>query len=149
EAARAATQTARQAAADTAARAAAAETALATAEEAAAAARSADAATRARLAEAEGSTRALAAEAAGLEKLLAANPGAQGQVLDRIRVAPGFEAALGAALADDLSRPVRTSGETAGGWHPLDGPPVPPLPEGAAPLAPRVEAPPELARRLA
>ncbi len=141
---------ARQAAADTTKRASEAEAALTGAEEAAAAARSAEAELRARAAEAEGAMKALAAEAAGLEKLLAAGTGTAGQVLDRIEVAPGFEAALGAALADDLSQPVRAAGEAGGGWYlPGDAAPLPGWPDGVVALAPQVSAPAELARRLA
>ncbi len=69
-------------------------------------------------------------------------------MLDRVAVAPGFEAALGAALADDLRAP--EAGGDGSGWHRLPAyDDAPPLPEGAAPLAEHVEAPEVLPRRLA
>ncbi|MCC5971908.1 MAG: AAA family ATPase [Pararhodobacter sp.] len=101
---------------------------------------------RAARAEAEGEVSALGAELAALERVMAREAVADGQLIDAIRVAPGFEQALGAALADDLRAPAVEHGT---GWHAL--PPYdanPPLPEGAAPLAAHVTAPPELARRL-
>ena len=69
-------------------------------------------------------------------------------VLDELEVEAGFEAALGAALGDALEAP--RGGDGPMGWALL--PPydrTPPLPPGAEPLADRVEAPPELDRRLA
>ncbi|WP_299134565.1 AAA family ATPase, partial [uncultured Amaricoccus sp.] len=124
-----------------------AEEALAFAEEAAAEAREADTGARAALAEAEGAAKALAGEAAGLERLLARPRDAKAQIVDSVRVAPGFEGAFGAALADDLTLP---EGEDGTGWRAL--PPydaTAALPEGAEPLAARVTAPAALARRLA
>jgi chromosome segregation protein len=146
-AARAARAAAAVTAEDAAVRADAAEARLAAAEAATAEARAAEAGARARAAEAEGADRALAAEAAGLERLLLP-PGGAGQVLDAVVVAPGFEEALGAALADDLALPLLDA-DGGTGWREL--PPLDPaaLPEGAAPLAPQVTAPPALARRLA
>ncbi|MFM9942308.1 MAG: chromosome segregation protein SMC [Hyphomicrobiaceae bacterium] len=68
-------------------------------------------------------------------------------VLDQIRVAPGFEMALGAALGDDLDAPV--SEDAPAHWRRIDmGLSDPPLPEGAEALDAHVEAPPELARCL-
>jgi chromosome segregation protein len=69
-------------------------------------------------------------------------------IIDGVTVAKGYEKALGAALGDDLDAPVDPSapmrwtnaGVTAGD---------PALPEGVEPLAAHVEAPAELARRLA
>jgi len=69
-------------------------------------------------------------------------------IIDGITVAKGYEKAIGAALGDDLDAPVDPSapmrwtnaGVTAGD---------PALPEGVEPLAAHVEAPAELARRLA
>ena len=80
---------------------------------------------RSRLGEAEGAARALDGEMAGLERLLARPAGAVAPVLDAITVAPGFELALGAALADDLTLPLADAPD-ASGWHalaPLDAPP--------------------------
>jgi len=65
----------------------------------------------------------------------------------KVQVAPGFERALAAALGDDLDLPVGRGGE---GWvRVADGSDDPALPSGAAPLSAQVEAPAELARRLA
>lgn len=124
----------------------AAEEALIGTEAARADAQAAEVEARAARAEAEGEVSALGAELAALERLMARDQVAGGQVLDAIRVAPGYEQALGAALADDLRAPVTVEGS---GWHAL--PPygaAAPLPEGAAPLSAHVTAPPELARRL-
>ncbi|MBP7242571.1 chromosome segregation protein SMC [Amaricoccus sp.] len=143
--ARAAAATASETAAG---RAEAAETALAGAEAAAFAARAADTAAQSARAAAEGALKALAAETAGLERSLARPKGAASPVIDALRVAPGCEAALGAALADDLAQPA-VGAAAATGWLALDALEPAPLPEGAAPLAAHVSAPPELARRLA
>ena len=130
----------------------AAEEALATAEARAAEARGAEAETRARTAAAEGAVKALASEAAGLERLLARPMDGGGTgVLDEVRVSPGLEAALGAALAEDLAQPVLADAAAAGrGWRslpPFD--PTAPLPQGARALAAEVTAPAALGRRLA
>ena len=69
-------------------------------------------------------------------------------VIDGISVAKGYEKALGAALGDDLDAPVDPSAPmrwTDAGVREGD----PALPEGAESLAAHVEAPAELARRLA
>ncbi len=145
QAARAAARTAAEA---QAADAAAAEGALAAAEAAAAEARVADQAARGRLSEAEGAAKALAAEAAGLERLLARPEGAVAPVLDAVSVAPGYEAALGAALADDLALPLAGEAD-ATGWRHLEESAAAGFAAGAEPLAPRVAAPTALARRLA
>jgi len=68
-------------------------------------------------------------------------------VLDALRVAEGYEAALGVALGDDLNAPVGQGG--AAGWTLLPPyPDTPALPDGCEPLSRHVAAPPELARRL-
>ncbi|MFN3983785.1 MAG: chromosome segregation protein SMC, partial [Caldilinea sp.] len=68
--------------------------------------------------------------------------------LDRLEVEPGFEKALGAALADDLRAP-EVAADARSGWAVLPGYDDPqPLPPGAEPLAARVKAPAVLARRL-
>ncbi|MFO1209028.1 MAG: AAA family ATPase [Amaricoccus sp.] len=136
--------TATEAAELAAAAAESAEGMLAEAEAEAAAARAAAEAARGRLAEAEGAARALEAEAGGLERLLAKGAGSASPVLDALKVARGFEAALGAALADDLTLPLVADGT---GWRTL--PPVTAAPLPGESLADRVEAPPALARRLA
>lgn len=124
-----------------------AEATLAQAEAARVTALSAEADARAAAAALRGEAQALESEAGGLERLLA-RPDAGGTgVLAQITVSPGYERALGAALADDLRLPVSATGS---GWRalpPLDTPPV--WPAGVEPLAPHVTAPPALARRLA
>jgi len=129
----------------------AAETALAEAETARSDAQQREADARAARAGAEGEHRALAAEAAALTRLVERAAGGGTEILARVGVAPGYEAALGAALGDDLGLPEATAdAPEAGGWHALPPhPAAPPLPDGAAPLAPHVTAPPALARRLA
>ncbi len=69
-------------------------------------------------------------------------------IIDGVTVAKGYEKALGAALGDDLDAPVAPSAPmrwTNAGVTEGD----PALPEGVESLAAHVEAPPELARRLA
>ena len=69
-------------------------------------------------------------------------------IIDGVTVAKGYEKALGAALGDDLDAPVDPSAPlrwTNAGVSEGD----PALPEAAEALALHVEAPPELARRLA
>ncbi len=102
--------------------------------------------------------RALETERATLERLLRPRSGSgHTPVLDEITVAPGYEAALGAALGDDLDAPALDdesgdAGDSAAlmHWrrvarHDSD----PPLPDGAEPLIAKVKAPRELTRRLA
>ena len=101
------------------------------------------------LAEAERGLGRIEAEAAALVALLktGATEGAV-PVLDSVKVAPGIEAALGAAFGDDLDAPA--DGDAAAHWRAVA--PLPddaPLPEGAAPLAAHVEAPAVLLRSLA
>jgi len=128
--------------------AAEAEAQLAEAEEARAAVQGEEALARAEAAERTGAARALSAEVAGLERLVARAEGGGVQLLDEVTVCPGFERALGAALADDLKAP-RLSGGLASGWAELpDYEGIAPLPDGAEPLAAQVQAPALLARRL-
>ena len=90
----------------------------------------------------------LTAEVATLAKLLKpAREDGLPPIVDHLRVAPGYEMALGAALGDDLDAPV---GEDAPmHWRRIDmGLDDPALPGGVEPLAAKVEAPPELSRRL-
>ncbi|MFN4058309.1 MAG: AAA family ATPase [Roseinatronobacter sp.] len=123
-----------------------AEETLALTEDARAEAQTLEADARGALAEAEGETGTLRAEVAALSRLLAKDRSDTAQMLDLIRVTPGLEAALGAALGDDLRAPVTRDGS---GWHPLpDYANAPSLPTGAAPLAPHVQGPDALARRL-
>ena len=80
----------------------AAEIALLEAEAARAETLGQEAEARERRSEAEGEASALAAEAVALERLVARETAEEEILLDRIRVTPGYEAAVGAALADDL-----------------------------------------------
>jgi chromosome segregation protein len=91
----------------------------------------------------------LRTEVETLSKLLKpAGDSGQPPVLDHIKVEPGYELALAAALGDDLDAP--TAPEAPAHWS-MNPAPTPDgaLPAGAAPLAARVAAPHELARRLA
>ena len=90
----------------------------------------------------------LTAEADALARRLAADASKSPRIADRIDVQAGYEAALAAALGDDLDAggadsdaPRRWAGTTAADDAPL--------PDGAVPLASLVTAPAELARRLA
>ena len=124
----------------------AAEEALADTDTARAEAQDAEVTARAARAEAEGEVSALGAELGALERLMARDTDAAGAILDQIQVAPGFEYALGAALAEDLRAPVAVQGS---GWRalpPLDA--AAPLPAEVELLASHVRAPDELARRL-
>ena len=72
-------------------------------------------------------------------------------IVDQVTVAKGFEAALGAALGDDLELPIDAAGAMhwrSAGENTAAGTDDPQLPQGAAPLITHVEAPPELSRRL-
>jgi chromosome segregation protein len=68
--------------------------------------------------------------------------------LDLLTVEKGFEAALGAALGDDLEAPIDPAAAMRWAGAAID-PADPALPAGARALAQHVTAPPELARRLA
>jgi len=129
-------------------RAQAAEVMLGETEAALTAAQEAERAARGARAEAEGRSGALASEVDGLERLLAREAGDGPRLLDAIRVAPGLEAALGAALGDDLQAP-ETEADGTTGWRLLDMRAGAGLPAGAECLAGHVEAPAVLARRLA
>ncbi|AWD22401.1 chromosome segregation protein SMC [Fuscovulum blasticum] len=124
------------------------EAALEAAEAARAEVQGREAEARAARSEAEGEASALRAEAGALARLVDREAQAGHQILDRLVVEPGYEAALGAALADDLRAPEVAAGERSG-WGLLEPYIAPqPLPEGVEPLADRVEAPGVLARRL-
>ncbi|MBV8778580.1 MAG: chromosome partitioning protein ParA, partial [Alphaproteobacteria bacterium] len=97
----------------------------------------------------------LTAEAEGLRRLLAepADRASRGSILKALRVAPGFEAAIGAAFGDELLAPLADAGDAAAArfWVDLGGDQrgFAKLPEGANSLAEAVDAPPVLARSLA
>jgi chromosome segregation protein len=69
-------------------------------------------------------------------------------VIDSLTVDKGFEAALGAALGDDLEAPIDPSAPMRWAGAAIESA-DPALPEGVEPLAQHVRAPAELARRLA
>ncbi len=104
--------------------------------------------TRAASQEAESARAGLAAEARALLQLL--EP-AQGDgfppLIDAVSVDAGYEAALGAALGEDLN--AATDQAAAIHWSALPPLEASPLPGGAPSLADFVKAPPELTRRLA
>ncbi|HET7716158.1 MAG TPA: chromosome segregation protein SMC [Bauldia sp.] len=127
----------------------AAEAATLAAEERAKLAREKAASGREPFIEAERALNRIEAEAAALVAILGA-PRGEGEVplLDQVKVASGYEAALGAACGDELDAPVDAA--AAAFWHRVD--PLaddPGLPEGAEAMAAHVQAPPVLARRLA
>ncbi len=101
------------------------------------------------LAEGRASLAALDSEAAALDRSLAASANDGNGVIGMVKVAPGYEAALAAALGDDLSAPLLDDGIGTRGWRGVDTATDPPLADDLTPLAARVEAPPALARRLA
>jgi chromosome segregation protein len=144
--------------------AAAAEVARLTAalDEARAAAEAAEAARRAAQEEEAGARSALnaaeaertklEAEAAALLAVLGADSGDSARthtpVIDLVRVEPGYEAALAAALGDDLSAPADPAAGTH--WREIGLFDVgPALPANTVPLSRYVSGPPALARRLA
>ena len=112
-------------------------------------ARAAEAATRPELARAREALNALEAEARTIAKLLnAGGSGLFAPVIDALKVARGYETALGAALGDDLDvatdsgAPVHWTGMSPAADDPA-------LPAGADPLAVHVKGGEAIARRLA
>ncbi len=104
---------------------------------------------RAKRSEAEGEASALRAEVTALARLVDRDTVEGGQLLDMVQVEPGFEKAIGAALADDLRAPLAGPGATSG-WVELPGYERPQfLPEGVETLATHVSVPEVLARRMA
>ena len=100
------------------------------------------------LAEARAALAALEGEASTLERALAAARSDADRILDQLRVAPGYEAALAAALGDDLD--AGTDKDAARSWGGADAAKSDPaLPASTKPLAEFVKAPTALARRLA
>jgi chromosome segregation protein len=68
-------------------------------------------------------------------------------LIDALRVKPGYEVALAAALGDELDAPLDQAAPRH--WRNLGTMEATALPAGAPPLSSFVEAPPALARRLA
>ncbi len=128
---------------------AASEGEMLAAEERHSAAREAEARARGPFADAERAAQRLETEARTLAGLLGSDAsGPWPRAVDAVSVARGYEAALGAALGDDLDASIDV--EAPAHWSliaPQDD--DPPLPPGADPLSARVDAPPALARRLA
>jgi chromosome segregation protein len=133
-----------------------AEKAASAAEEAAAAAekdveekRAAEASLRAPLQDARAELSRIETEARTLAKIInAASGDLFPAVLEKVKVDRGFETALGAALGEDLDAPLDRSAPVHWGEAP-SAEADPGLPEGATRLADMVDAPRELARRLA
>ncbi len=126
----------------------AAETAASTAETARGDAQARERIAREPVQEADRAVSALEAEAKTLARLLQADENdLWPPVVDSITVEAGFEAALGAALGDDLDLPADDAAPMF--WALLDPYETPAaLPEGARPLSDVVSAPTALARRL-
>jgi chromosome segregation protein len=125
-----------------------AEALLTAADEARGEAQSREAEARAALSAADGEAQALRAQVEALRRLVEREAATGKQVLDLVRVAGGYEKALGAALADDLRAPKLSAG-VATGWTALpdyDRPEA--LPDGATPLSAHVDVPDVLRRRI-
>jgi chromosome segregation protein len=104
---------------------------------------------RGAMAESEKRVQRLETEAKTLSKVLSLETRSLWPpVIDNISVEKGYEKALGAALGDDLDAPVDPSSPMH--WSDIAADAGdPPLPQGAEPLARYVQAPSQLARRLA
>ena len=103
---------------------------------------------RGALSEAEGMANALGAEVAALQRVIARDRDTGAQLIDEVRANAGYEAALGAALADDLKAPI-VGPDGVSGWARLaDYVANAALPNGAESLATYVTAPDVLSRRL-
>src|SRR5690606_27327462 len=88
----------------------------------------------------------LQTEARGLAQLLVTGKREHPPALDQVSAAKGYEAALAAALGDDLDAAL--DARAPAHWAGAEAPP-PAWPDGVEPLAAHVEAPPALAARLA
>ncbi len=111
-------------------------------------AQAADSEARAALSEASGEASALGAEVAALERVISRDRDQGAQLLDEVRADKGYEAALGAALADDLKAPI-VDADGLSGWARLpDYSDSAELPAGAEPLSAHVGGPDVLTRRL-
>ncbi|WP_372604282.1 chromosome segregation protein SMC [Actibacterium sp.] len=125
-----------------------AEAALAAADDARAEAQSRESDARAEHSEAEGEANALRAEVAALARLVERDTAEGGQILDQLRVEPGYEKALGAALGDDLRNP-EVAADAPSGWAELPGyNPAQTLPDGVKSLANHVSGPAVMTRRM-
>ena len=126
-----------------------AEAAAQASEAAHVAARAALEATRAPLAEADKRMQRLETEARTISKLVnVETKNLWPPIIDGITVTKGYEKAIGAVLGDDLDAPVDPSAPMR--WTNANASMQDPsLPDGVEPLANHVQAPAELARRLA
>jgi len=118
------------------------------AEDALKGARETEAARRAANDQTERERERLLAEASALRQTLSAGV-SEGftPVIDLVQVTPGFEAALGAALGEDLNVPLDADAPIH--WRELEGGEMlPPLPAGVQALATVLQAPGALLRRL-
>lgn len=127
---------------------AACETGVADAERARPAVETARAEAAAAVAAARATLAGLEAESQALARRLAADTGKGPRIADQLIPAAGYEAALAAALGEDMEAgPASSSAPRR--WAGAMATDDPALPAGCTPLAPQVQAPPELARRLA
>ncbi len=129
------------------ARTAETEQAATVAEEATVAAQTRLDAARPRLAEIEAALNRLEAEAATLGKMLNVGSSLWPAIVDQLKVTPGYETALGAALGDDLE----ASSDAGAPMHwsvPIDHTDDAALPQAAEPLSRYVTGSPLLKRRL-
>ena len=104
-------------------------------------------AARPRLAEIEAALNRLEAEAATLGKMLNVGASLWPAIVDQLKVTPGYETALGAALGDDLE----ASSDAGAPMHwsvPVDHTDDAALPQAAEPLSRYVTGSPLLKRRL-
>ncbi|NVK35095.1 MAG: chromosome segregation protein SMC [Rhodobacteraceae bacterium] len=98
--------------------------------------------------EAERELSAFETEARTLEKIVNASYGGEWQpVVDQLKVASGFEVALGAALGEDLDAPLDADAPVRWGAA-IESAADPDLPDGVRSLADEVDAPAALSRRL-
>lgn len=98
--------------------------------------------------EAEKKLSALETEARTLEKIVNVSYGGEWPpVVDQLKVATGYEIALGAALGEDLDAPLDGAAPVRWGVAP-DASSDPALPDGVRSLADEVDAPAVLTRRL-
>jgi chromosome segregation protein len=117
------------------------------AEAACAAARETEARKRPPVVEIERELARLEAEAAALAKVISATSGSTQPLIDAMRVAAGFETALGAALGSDID--VSLDRQAPVHWStPGEGAADPALPAGTVPILNEVDAPDRLRRRL-
>ena len=103
---------------------------------------------RSELSEAEGEANALRAEVSALERVIARDSTDGEQLIDSIVAKKGYEAALGAALADDLKMPIIDSTGISGWSQMPDYPKIEKLPNDSESLSFYVDAPATLSRRL-